>query len=198
MSCDPLARREDMAALTPRRPVLDDLIHRPRRQQWPTLALMTRLSALPATRAILVPSRRCTPRISAGRLRAIPRTAIQPTLKLRDPLALTRHLRTQRLDLRVHPQQHPDHNFPALGKDRLSLSPLHTTTFDSAELCPPDQLNGYQIWLYNGGGEIRTLGTPIRRTTVFETVNIWLCRAKYRGCAPVCAPVPTDYYLRVY
>jgi hypothetical protein len=26
-----------------------------------------------------------------------------------------------------------------------------------------------QIWLYNGEGEIRTLGTPIRRTTVFET-----------------------------
>ena len=33
----------------------------------------------------------------------------------------------------------------------------------------PDSLQIRHIWLYSGGGEIRTLGTPIRRTTVFET-----------------------------
>jgi hypothetical protein len=43
----------------------------------------------------------------------------------------------------------------------------------------------------------RTLGTPIRRTTAFETANIWLCKAESRGCAPVCAPVQRKRYLRV-
>ena len=32
---------------------------------------------------------------------------------------------------------------------------------------------------------------------IFETAKIWLCKAKNRGCAPVCAPVRADRYLRV-
>jgi hypothetical protein len=46
----------------------------------------------------------------------------------------------------------------------------------------PLQTRGFR--LNNGGGEIRTLGTPIRRTTVFESLtwrpDFWFARAKMR------------------
>lgn len=45
-----LVPREDMPAATALRPMLDDVIHDPRRQKRPALALMTKLSALFATR----------------------------------------------------------------------------------------------------------------------------------------------------
>lgn len=38
---------------------------------------------------------------------------------------------------------------------------------------------------------------PFWAAEVFETVKIWLNRAKKRGCAPVCAPVQAEDYLRV-
>jgi hypothetical protein len=36
----------------------------------------------------------------------------------------------------------------------------------------------------NGGGEIRTLGTPIRRTTVFETLRSGSPEPKTAGARP--------------
>lgn len=133
---DTLAVSEEMAALTLRRPVLEHFIDRPCRQQWPALALMAGLSALRPTRGILPAPRWRTRWIGARRLRAITRTAIQPTLQLSDALILARYPRTQRLDLRVHPQQDINHRLAPSVIDRLRLNTLHTTTFDEAELCP--------------------------------------------------------------
>jgi hypothetical protein len=127
---------EEMAALTLRRPVLDHFIDRPCRQQWPALALMAGLSALRTTRGILPAPCRRTRWIGTRRLRAITRTAIQPTLQLSDALILTRDPRTQRLDLRVHPQQNINHRLAPRVIDRLRLSALHTQAFDDTELSP--------------------------------------------------------------
>ena len=124
--------------------MLDDLIHRPRRQQLAALALMAALGALRASRGILAPFRRDPRPIDARRRRRIPRAAIQPALQLGDPLILARNPRAQRLDL--HPQsvvllrerqQHRDHGITTLLIDRLGLTPLHTPEFDKTESCPP-------------------------------------------------------------
>ena len=80
-------------------PMLDDLIHRPRRQQRAALALMPGLGALFATRWILATPRRAGRRIGARRQRRVTRAAVQPTLELGDPLILPRDPRSQRLDL---------------------------------------------------------------------------------------------------
>jgi hypothetical protein len=82
--------------------------------------------------------------IRARRSRGVTRAAIQPTLKLRDPLILARHSLLQAANLLVHAQQHRHHDLAALLVDRLRLDTLHTDEFDAPALCPPDPLNGYQ------------------------------------------------------
>ena len=45
--------------------------------------------------------------------------------------------------LAIHAQHDVDYDLPARVIDRLSLSPLHTSHFDEASLCTPNQLNAY-------------------------------------------------------
>jgi len=123
---------EDMAARALRGPVVDDLVHGPRRQQRPTLALMARLAAGLATGRILPSPRRRPRRILARRLRRSARRALRLALQLRDPLILARDPRRQRLDLRAQPlilgrqlHQHAHDDLAALLEDRLRLGPLH-------------------------------------------------------------------------
>jgi hypothetical protein len=120
-----------------------------------------RLSTLPASRRILAAPGASAWRVGARRLRTVARTATQPPFQLRDPLILAGNPGAQPLDLRLQAlvlrrkrQQHLDDNRTARVIDRLRLSALHTTKFDAAELCPPDQLNAYafgafgaSIWL---------------------------------------------------
>jgi hypothetical protein len=143
-----LGLAELVAAATARRPVIDDLVDRPRRQQRPALALMAGLGALLATRWVLAAPRRRARRVLAGRLRRVARVATKPTLQLRDALLLPGNLRGQRLDLGVHPQQHRHDDLSALLVDRLGLGPLHTPAFAAAALCPPNRLNAY-AFLYS-------------------------------------------------
>lgn len=131
----PVGEHVPAAALA--RPAIDDLVDRPRRQQRPALALVPGLRALLATGRILAAPRRRPRRILTRRLRRVPRRALRPALQLRDPLLLPGDPLAQRLDLRVHPQQHRDHDLATLLVDRLSLGPLHTTRFNAAALCPP-------------------------------------------------------------
>src|SRR5829696_5527780 len=147
---DPVGHTEPMPADAVSRPVLDDLVDRPRRQQRAALALMPWLSALLAPRRVLAAPWRRAGRIGAGRLRRVPRRALGLALELRDPLLLTRDPRRQLLDLRRQPlilrrqrQQDLDSGIATLVTDRLRLGPLHSTRFDSARLCPPTQLNAY-------------------------------------------------------
>ena len=80
--------------------------------------------------------------LTRRRPRRVPGVLRQLPLELLNP-------RGQLLDLTIHPQQHLDHNLATRVIDRSRLIPLHTTTFDNANLCPPDQLNAYKnppIW----------------------------------------------------
>ena len=83
-------------------------------------------------------------RISRRRLRRVARGPVQLTLELGDPLVLRNDALLKELDLLVQTQQHSDDHVSALLIDRLRVSPLHTTRFDNARLCPPTQLNAYQ------------------------------------------------------
>ena len=134
---DQLVAGKLTATTTTRRPVIDELINRPRRQQRPALALMTRLGALLGTRRVLAPLRRRARRVLARRLRGVARVATKPAFQLGDALLLTGDPLSQRLDLGIHAQQHRDHHLAALLVNRLRLDPLHTTGFDTATLCPP-------------------------------------------------------------
>jgi hypothetical protein len=124
-------------------PILNDLIHGPCRQKRPALALVTELGTLFATRRILATLRRAGGRISARWNRRVTGAAIQPALKLRDPLILARNPRSQRLNLSVHPQKHLNDRLTPSVKDRFRLNPLHTKTFDTTPPSPPNQLNAY-------------------------------------------------------
>src|ERR1039457_651351 len=138
-----LVLRELVPAVAAIRPMINDLIDRPRRQQRTALALMPRLATLTATRRVLAAPRRRTRRIRARRLGTVARASVQAPLKLRDPLALPRDPLRKLLDLAIHPQQHLNHDIAARVIDRLRLNPIHTPAFDTPELCPPDPLNGY-------------------------------------------------------
>src|SRR5674476_1463889 len=96
-----------MPAPTALRPVLDDLVHRPCRQQRPTLALVPRLSTLPSPRGILAPPRCAVRRIGARWSRGVPRVALQPALELGDALVLVGYPRRERLHLRSQPDSVP-------------------------------------------------------------------------------------------
>ena len=135
---DTLDVGEHVAAAATLRPMIDQLVNRPRRQQLATMTLMTGLATLRASRAILpAPTRRHTRRILARRQRRIPRVTPQLTLELLDP-------RLKLPNPAIHRQQHLNHSLTARVVDRLSLSALHTPTFDAPESCPPYQLNAYR------------------------------------------------------
>jgi hypothetical protein len=99
---------------------------------------MPMLGALFATRWILATLRRADGRIGTRGNRRVTRTAIQPALELRDPLILARDPHGQRLNLRIHPQKHPNDRLTPSVIDRFGLNPLHTPKFDEAQLCPPN------------------------------------------------------------
>ncbi len=139
-SRDTLSLSESVATTTALRPILENLIDRGERQQIPTMPHMATLSTTLAPRRTLPPQRGAR-RIDTRRLRTIARTAPQAPLQLRDPLTLPSYPLSQRLDLRIHTQKHRDNRLPASVTDRPRLSTLHTETFDTPELCPPNQLN---------------------------------------------------------
>jgi hypothetical protein len=132
-----LVLAEHMPTVALGRPVIDELIHRPSRQQRPSLAVMTALATRLAARRVLATPRRRSRRILARRLGRVARRTLDLALKLGDPPLLPRDALLQPLDLLVHPQQHGDHDLAALVVDRLRLRPLHTTRFDGPALCPP-------------------------------------------------------------
>src|SRR3954454_977967 len=105
-------------------------------------------------------------RIAARRRRAVARVLGQLALKLVDPCR-------QRLDLTIHPQQRPDHDLAPSVADRLRLSPLHTTGFDTARLCPPTGLNAYRITAICGE-KVRDTARPGKRTTGLEPATFGL------------------------
>lgn len=139
---------KDVPAATSRWPVLDDIVHRARWQQLTPIALVPGLAAGFTPGGILATPRRRGRQGRARWRRAIARTAIQPPLKLREPLVLTSNPSFQPPDLLIHPQQHRHHNLAALAINRLSLHTLHTNKFDKAQLCRPTQLNAYSfLWV---------------------------------------------------
>lgn len=131
-----------MAAAAALRPVLEDFIDRPRRQKLSPMALVTILGAAFATRGIPA-ALGLAGRIGTRRSRRVARGAIQPALKLGDALILTRYTPLQATDLLIHAKENHDHDLTALVIDRLSLSTVHASKFDTTELCPPNRLNGY-------------------------------------------------------
>ncbi len=117
--------------------MLDDPVHRARRQQLTPVTLIPGLAARLTPGGILTAPRHRGRRIRARWRRAITRAAIQPPLKLSNPLILTRDPRFQPPDLLIHPQQHRHHDLTALVIDRLSLNTLHNNRSDNAQSCPP-------------------------------------------------------------
>src|SRR4051812_23827720 len=79
---------EDMPAVARGRPMLDDLVDRPRRQQRPAPALMAGLRALLASRPVLRTLGRRARWIAARRLRRVPRRPPDTPLEPLDPLVL--------------------------------------------------------------------------------------------------------------
>jgi hypothetical protein len=101
-------------------------------KQPPVFALLTRLTPAPSTRPLPARTPRRRRRILRARQRRVPRTPVQPPLKLRHP-SLKPLVRLNQL---TQPQQQQDSRLTITIKDRLSLSPLHTTRFDTAPEVP--------------------------------------------------------------
>jgi len=148
-SADAFVLAKDVPTAPPRRPVLDDVVDRPRRQQRPSLALMPTLRALLAPRPILAAlgGLVLARRIAARRLRRVTRRTPDPPLELRNPLILRSDALLQALNLLVHPQQHRDDRFAALVINRFGLRAVHTRKIPckSRKPCPTtDELNAYR------------------------------------------------------
>jgi hypothetical protein len=84
-------------------------------------ALMPGLTATPPTRPLPARTRRRRRRILGRRKRRVPRTPVQPPLKLGHPSLES----LVRLDQLPHPQQQRDSCLAIAIKDRLRLCPLH-------------------------------------------------------------------------
>ena len=134
---DTIPVSEHMPATAPRRPMIDDRVDRPCRQQLAPTALMARLGALTVRRPALRPRRPRPRRLGRRRPRRVPRVASQLTLKTLDTAL-------QPADLAIHPQQHLHDRLTTSVIDRLRLDPLHTPNFNAQPSCPPNQLNAYQ------------------------------------------------------
>jgi hypothetical protein len=139
-----LPRSEGVTAPTALRPVLDHLIHGRERQELTAVTLMPGLRALRTPGRVLPPLGLLARRIDTRRAGRITRAAIQPTLKLSDPLILASDMRLKLLDPATHRQQHLNDGLTTLVIDRLRLNALHAQEFDAPGLCPPTQLNGYK------------------------------------------------------
>jgi hypothetical protein len=134
---------------------------------------MSALGALRSTGGVLAPPRRHTRRISARRLRAITRAAVQTALELRDPLVLPGDQLGELLDLAIHPQQHLDLHLAALVIDRFCLCALHTPKFDSTPLCPTDPLNAY-VKTANSGEQLHnSIDMTVSIHLEYRTINIY-------------------------
>src|SRR5262249_32374256 len=122
----PLA--EEVTATAALGPVLDDLVHRPRRQQLPPVALVVGLGAAPLARGVLA-ARRGTGRIGARWTRGVARALLQLPLEFL-------HTCLKLLDAAVHPQQHLDDDLSSGVVDRLRFDALHAEGVDAEGLCP--------------------------------------------------------------
>ena len=69
--------------------------------------------------------------VRLGRGRGVARAAVQPPLKLGDPLLLTSHTRFQPADLPIQPQKNRHHDLTALVK---VTTPSARSTVESSEL----------------------------------------------------------------
>ena|SRR6266508_2068721 len=105
--------------------MLDHLVELLGWKQPSVPALMPGLTTTPPTRPLPARTRRRRRRILGGRKRRVPRTAVQPPLKLGDPSLES----LVRLDQLAHPQQQRDSLLAIAIKDRLGFSPLHTSRF---------------------------------------------------------------------
>jgi hypothetical protein len=139
---DAVALAERMPARTARRPVLNDVVDRPRRQQRPSPALVAGLAARLAPRRILRALGRRR-RILTRRLRRVARRAPGLALKPGDALVLLGDALLKPRDLLIHPHQHRHDRLAALPEDRLRLSTLHTHEIRRRPLMSPDRLNAY-------------------------------------------------------
>src|SRR6266511_3596238 len=101
--------------------MLDHLVELLGWKQPSVPALMPGLTTTPPTRPLPARTRRRRRRILGGRKRRVPRTAVQPPLKLGHPSLEP----LVRLDQLAHPQQQRDSRLPIAIKDRLRLCPLH-------------------------------------------------------------------------
>ncbi len=54
-------------------------------------------------------------------------------------------MRLQLLDPAIHRQQDFNDSLASSVIDRLGFGAVHALIFDGAELCPPNQLNGYLV-----------------------------------------------------
>ena len=106
-------------------PMLDDLVDQLGRKQPPIAALMPGLPTALSTRALPARPRRRRRRILRRRQRRVPRTPVQPPLKLGHP-SLEPLVRLHQL---TEPKQQPNSRLTITIKNRLGLSPLHTNTF---------------------------------------------------------------------
>ena len=112
--------------------MLDHLVDLLGRKQSPVPALMPGLTATPPTRPLPARTRRRRRRILRRRQRRVPRTPVQPPLKLGHPSLEP----LVRLDQLAHPQQQRDSRLAITIKDRLGLSPLHTDWFAAGTEVP--------------------------------------------------------------
>jgi hypothetical protein len=126
----PARLAEHMAAVAAPRPVIDELIDRPRGKQRPAVTLMPRLAARFASRTILPAPRRAPRGIRARRPRRVLRVLGQLTLELLHP-------RLELHDTPVHRQKDFDYSLAPRVIDRFRLNALHAQIFDGAQLCPP-------------------------------------------------------------
>src|SRR6266511_719150 len=101
--------------------MLDHLVDLLGWKQPPVPALMSGLTTTPPPRPLPARTRRRRRRILGGRKRRVPRTPVQPPLKLGHP-SLESLVRRDQL---AHPQQQRDSRLPIAIKDRLRLCPLH-------------------------------------------------------------------------
>ena len=105
--------------------MIDEPVDPLRRKQPPVLALMPGLAAPPPTRSLPSRTRRRRRRILRRRQRRVPRAPVQPPLELGYPSLQP----LVRLDQLTDPQQQRDSRLTITIKDRLSLSPLHSSMF---------------------------------------------------------------------
>ena len=150
------------------RPMLDDLVDLLERKQPPMPALMPRLATTSPTRPLPARTRRRRRRILRRRQRRVPRTPVQPPLELGHP-SLEPLVRLHQL---AHPQQQRDSRLTITIKDRLRLSPLHTTGFaaGTGSLPQPERLPRRPRFqgLFEAGDGVRTHDPQLGKLMLYQ------------------------------